>query len=109
MTDLRKVLASNIKLYRKALGLSQSKLADKVDTATNYIGMIETEKQFPSPQMLEKIAKALQIDTLELFSLKPSPVDVSVEKLRKDILTDISLALEKIICTRLHEVKQKSR
>ena len=105
MTDLRKVLAFNIKTYRKALGLSQSKLADKVDTATNYIGMIETEKQFPSPQMLEKIAEALQIDTLELFSMKPIPVDISIEKLRKDILIDVSSALEQIIFKRLHEVR----
>jgi len=33
-----------------------------------YIGMIETKNNFPSPEMLERIAASLGIDTLDLFS-----------------------------------------
>ena len=45
----------------------QAKLAEKVNTSTHYIGMIETKNNFPSPEMLERIAKALGIDTVDLF------------------------------------------
>jgi transcriptional regulator with XRE-family HTH domain len=55
---------------RQLLGLSQAKLAERVVTATNYISKIESKKQFPSIPMLEKIADALNIDTIELFSTK---------------------------------------
>jgi transcriptional regulator with XRE-family HTH domain len=89
MTDLRQVLASNIRRHRKELGLSQSGLAEKADTATNYIGMIETGKKFPSLDMIEKLATALQTDTLELFSVKPVPVDEALKNLRKELLVEV--------------------
>jgi transcriptional regulator with XRE-family HTH domain len=57
-----------MKQKRQLSGLSQAKLAEKIGTATNYISKIESEKQFPSIPMLEKIANALNIDTMGLFS-----------------------------------------
>jgi transcriptional regulator with XRE-family HTH domain len=62
--------------------------------------MIESGKRFPSPQMLEKIAAALCIDTPELFSVKPLGTN-AIENLRKEILLD----LNKIILKKLEEVK----
>jgi transcriptional regulator with XRE-family HTH domain len=53
------------------MGVSQLKLADLVDTAPNYIAMIEAEKRFPTDGMLEKIAAALQKEPFELFSMRP--------------------------------------
>jgi len=63
MTDIRVLLAYNIKKRRKALGISQEKLAEKVSTSTHYIGQIEQKNKFPSPEMMERIAAALEIDT----------------------------------------------
>jgi transcriptional regulator with XRE-family HTH domain len=97
MTDLRQVLASNIRQHRKKLGLSQGGLAERADTATNYIGMIETGKKFPSLDMIEKLAEALQIDTLELFSMKPVPVDEAFKNLRKEIMIEV----EKLIASHI--------
>ncbi|MDR1390191.1 MAG: helix-turn-helix transcriptional regulator [Treponema sp.] len=71
MTDIRKLLATNIRAYRAELGLTQSKLAEKVETATHYIAMIEGCKKFPSAAMLERIAAALERDTPELFAMNP--------------------------------------
>jgi transcriptional regulator with XRE-family HTH domain len=82
---------------RKKLGLSQGRLAEKAETATNYIGLIETGKKFPSIDMIERIAEALQIDTLELFSVKPIPVDETIKNLKKEILAEV----EKLVSNRL--------
>jgi len=71
MTKLRAILAENLKAYRNERGLSQAKLAELVDTATNYIAMIETQKRFPSDVMLEKIAAALQREPSDLFATTP--------------------------------------
>jgi transcriptional regulator with XRE-family HTH domain len=98
MTNLRQVLALNMKEKRSTLGLSQAKLAEKINTAPTYIAMIELEKKFPSVEMLEKIAAALFMDTTELFSVKPLPED-SLKKLHKEILLDI----ENIITKKLTE------
>ena len=99
MTNLRQVLALNMKEKRSALGLSQAKLAEKINTAPTYIAMIELEKKFPSVEMMERIASALLIDTTELFSVKPLPED-SLKKLHKAVLLDF----EKVITKKLQEL-----
>jgi len=99
MTNLRQVLAVNMKKRRHALGFSQAKLAEKANTAPTYIAMIELEKKFPSVEMMERIAEALEIDTTELFSTKPLPED-SIKKLHKAVLLDF----KKVIATKLKEL-----
>ena len=99
MTNLRQILALNMKKKRSMLRLSQAKLAEKINTAPTYIAMIELEKKFPSVEMLERIASALLMDTTELFSVKPLPED-SLKKLHKSVLLDF----EKIITKKLREL-----
>jgi transcriptional regulator with XRE-family HTH domain len=101
MTNLRDLLAFNMKEQRRILKLSQAKLAEKVDTSTHYIGMIELGRKFPSPEMLERIAAALEIDSPELFStrLYPSKTSIPAQKLQDLIVSDI----EKIISHRIRE------
>jgi transcriptional regulator with XRE-family HTH domain len=98
MTDLRKVLASNLKLYRKIRGLSQAKLAEMVDISDNYVALIETGRRFPSLTMLEGMAEALNIDPLELFSMKPAQT-LDKKAMRAKILADI----DQILTLRLEE------
>jgi transcriptional regulator with XRE-family HTH domain len=69
MTNIKELVASNIKRYRNAAGLSQEKFAEKADTSGNYIAEIETGRRFPSVEMLEKLAIAAEIDPIDFFSL----------------------------------------
>ena len=94
MTKLKTILAGNIKAYRNELGLSQSKLADLVDTAPNYIAMIEAGKRFPSDTMLEKIAAAFEREPCDLFSLTPVQKHWQ-EALLEDFAEFIAAKLEK--------------
>ncbi|MDR2731370.1 MAG: helix-turn-helix transcriptional regulator [Treponema sp.] len=99
MTDLRKVLAFNMKQHRKKLGFSQAKLAETVDVSDNYIALIETGRRFPSITMLEQIADTLKIDILELFSIKT--IEVSD---KKDIKNVILADIDHILSLRLLDV-----
>lgn len=99
MTNLRQVLSLNMKKRRKRLGLSQAKLAEKVNTAPTYIAMIELEKKFPSVEMIERIADALEMDTTELFSVIPLPEN-AVKNLQKEVLLDF----KEIISKKLREL-----
>jgi transcriptional regulator with XRE-family HTH domain len=98
MTDLRKVLASNMKNYRKVLGISQAKLAEKARVTDNYIALVETGKRFPSVNILEQLAKALERDTIELFSPKQDDL-LKKRALKTKILADI----DAILTVRLNE------
>jgi transcriptional regulator with XRE-family HTH domain len=101
MTEIRKILGENMKAYRTELGYSQAKLAELVNTATNYIAQIENGKRFPTDTMLEKIATALQIRSFELFNI------VHYEKkVEKDWQTQILTDLEDFIHTRIAMIKK---
>ena len=75
MTDIKKLLGSNIKYYRVKLGLSQAKLAEMAGMATNYLGLLEIGKKFPSAEMIERIAAALEKDSADLFAITPIQQD----------------------------------
>ena len=92
MTEVQSVLAYNIKKCRKTKGLTQEQLAEKAQTSTNYLSSIETGKKYPSPQMMDKLAKALDINPLELFK-KESPnsqsIKRSLEEKIQEVLNDV--------------------
>jgi transcriptional regulator with XRE-family HTH domain len=88
-----------MKFYRNQKGFSQEKLAEIAATATNYIALIETGRRFPSLKMLEKIAKGLSIDILELFYLNPVRA-MAKKSLQTKILADV----EQILAVRLEEI-----
>ena len=106
MTDLRQLLASNMKIYRNLYGLSQSKLADKVDTATNYIAAIEAGRRFPSVEMLEKIAAALEVDPPELFSIKSIQINTAKKEFEELVWLNVGQNLSNYIAERLQELKK---
>jgi len=107
MTNIREILARNMKAYRNALGLSQAKLAEKVDTSTHYIGMIETKNNFPSPEMLERIAASLGIDTLDLLSGEMN-LPKSIKACRKTTLKEIKVLMSRFIDEKLKELEKES-
>ena len=90
---LRHILAINMKERRCALGFSQIKLAEKVNTAPTYIAMIELEKRSPSFEMLERIATALEIDPSDLFAKSVYHIEVA-KQFHISILTDFERVLK---------------
>ena len=64
---LRKIFIDNLKKIRKEKKISQMKIAELCETSTSYIGEIEIGKKFPSVEMIEKLANALNIKACELF------------------------------------------
>jgi len=106
MTNIREILAKNMKAYRNALGLSQARLAEKVDTSTHYIGMIETKNNFPSPEMLERIAAALGVDTIDLFSTDRT-LPEAMRTCRKSALKDLRGLMGRYIDEKLKELEKR--
>jgi transcriptional regulator with XRE-family HTH domain len=89
MTDIKSLLSTNIKKRREFLGISQAALAERVDTSTHYISQIERKIRFPSPEIMERIASALEFDTPELFSVAPFPPE-AIKEFQEGVKADIS-------------------
>jgi transcriptional regulator with XRE-family HTH domain len=88
MTDIKDVVATNIKKFRVAHGWSQAYLAEKADVSPNYIGMLEKKNKYPSPNMINKLSIAFEIDPTELFSKEIDPVSI-MNSYRKAALKDV--------------------
>jgi transcriptional regulator with XRE-family HTH domain len=87
--------------------MSQAGLAERVKTSTHYIGQIELGHKFPSPEMLERIAAALKIDSPQLFSMD-SFSDEAVKRFQKGVMADLETAIARAIDFRLSELKRFS-
>ncbi|MDR1326376.1 MAG: helix-turn-helix transcriptional regulator [Treponema sp.] len=105
MTSIRALLAYNMKERRRMLGISQAKLAERVLTSTHYIAQIEQENKFPSPEMIERIAAALDLDSPQLFSMS-SFTEEAAKRFQEGILSDMGTAMTQAIDFRLAEFKR---
>lgn len=74
--DLRAILSSNIKFYRKRLLLTQERLAERAGLSAQTINDIEGCRTWVSDKSLISIAEALQILPAELLL---SPLEVPAE------------------------------
>ena len=73
MVSIREILALNLKEYRRKSGLTQEKLAEKAGISANYLSMVEISRKFPTPEMLDRLARTLNIQTFQLFDPSTTP------------------------------------
>jgi len=93
-TDIKEIFAANLKENRQKKRFTQEKLAEIADISLRYIAMLELGKNFPSGEMLEKLAKALDIEAFQLF-YPLATLDGALFHLEQSILTKI----EKMVST----------
>jgi len=94
----QELFITNLKDYRKLLKISQAKLAEICDSSQAYIAEIEVGKKFPSPDMIEKIASALEVESYRLFQNKAEKDISTLTPLQKqEIISKINAAAFKII------------
>jgi transcriptional regulator with XRE-family HTH domain len=88
----------NLKDYRKTGNISQSKLAELCESTQAYIAEIEVGKKFPSPDMIERIASALGVESYCLFQNMTIPNGRKLTPLqRNEIIDKLSYTITKII------------
>jgi transcriptional regulator with XRE-family HTH domain len=96
MKGIKEVLARNLKINRLKLGLTQEKMAEKAEISTHYLAMVELARKFPSADMLERIAIALEIEPHELFYM-PSVAENALEQLQESIVSNIERVVSNAI------------
>jgi len=66
-TDVRNVLASNIKRIRLGAGLSQRELAKKAGLVINFVNDLEKGKKWVSANTLNQLSEALGVEPVHFF------------------------------------------
>ena len=94
----QELFITNLKDFRKMHKISQVKLAEICDSSQGYIAEIEVGKKFPSPDMIEKIASAFDVESYCLFQNTTTPHNRSLTpSQRKEIANKIFDFTTKII------------
>ncbi len=90
MTEIQRILLTNIKKYRSRRKYTQMKLAELCDVSPSYIGEIEIGRKYPSVKTLEKIVKALDVKPYKLFMDENDLMDFDKEDLWSDLKEKIT-------------------
>jgi transcriptional regulator with XRE-family HTH domain len=93
---LREILGKNLRENRRKCGFSQDKLAEMAKISTQYLAMIEIARKFPTAEVLERLAGAMDIKVYELFLIDHSPRE-ELELLRKDIVSEMKQTFGEIV------------
>jgi transcriptional regulator with XRE-family HTH domain len=81
MTGLLEGIGHNIRRLRDEKGWNQTELGYRSDTSPSIISLVENGKRNPSTATLAKIARALDVEVVDLFPKKaqaPLPLDSPV-------------------------------
>jgi transcriptional regulator with XRE-family HTH domain len=107
MSKVQEILAANVKLARKRLGLSQMRLAEICRLSTSYIGEIELGKKFPSAKNFERLSEALGVRIYQLL-YESEEWEVNdkydiIADLKTELQTEINKILEETITKHLRK------
>ena len=70
MDNLKVKLGQRIKFLRKSCNITQERLAELINMDITSLSKIETGRNYPQPETIEKISKALNVDVSQLFLFK---------------------------------------
>jgi transcriptional regulator with XRE-family HTH domain len=79
MTPLQETFIRNLRFFRKKRGISQLKFSELINISPNYLNAVENGKNFPSPEVLQNIANALDIFPYQLFLEHPADPPAGAE------------------------------
>jgi len=99
---IREILALNLKENRQKCGFTQEKLAEKAGISANYLSMVEVSKKFPTPEMLDRLANALKIETFQLFDASFTP-EGALSHLERSIINNIKQAVKETVRETINE------
>lgn len=68
--DARRILAGNLKRLRKEQKLSQESLAHRAGLTKNYVGSLEREEYAATVDVLQDLARALDVKLAALLDVE---------------------------------------
>lgn len=78
--DIKHLFGRKLKEYRKKRLITQAQLAEKVNVDDKHISCIESGKNFPSADLIERLASALEIEPKDLFEFYYHQDEIGLKK-----------------------------
>lgn len=101
MKITKEILGARIKELRKAKGLSQEQLAEKVDIEAKHVSRLELGKNYPSITTLEQIADALNVEMIDILQvghhLPKKQLSANITKMLKEADDEKLRMIEKVV------------
>lgn len=69
------LFGSRIRSIREAANVSREIVAERAKISANYLGEIERGEKWPTANMIERIASALEVSPAALFDYEPEEID----------------------------------
>jgi transcriptional regulator with XRE-family HTH domain len=85
MTHFQRVFIQNLRYLRNERKISQMKLSELVNITPNYLNAVENGKNFPSPEVLQRIIDVLEVLPYQLFLEHPGKAKTAKQN-EKNIL-----------------------
>ena len=92
--EVKKRIGKRIQELRVKRNLKQSELAEMIDIATKTQSCIETGKNYPTAENIEKYAKAFNVDIAEILKIEHIK---STDDMRNEIFSMLKSANEEEI------------
>ena len=93
----QQIFIINLKIFRKNRNVSQAKLAELCGSSQAYIAEIEVGKKFPSHNMIERIAYALDVESYRLFQDRAEDGQTLTPLQREEIICSLQNVTLKIL------------
>jgi transcriptional regulator with XRE-family HTH domain len=106
--SLKGIFSRKLRENRRKRGFTQEKLAELVGISTHYLAMLETARNFPTSDTLERLSAALEMPVYELFLIEHSPRE-ELEQLRQDIMNEINQTVNMAIKQSFAEESKKQK
>jgi transcriptional regulator with XRE-family HTH domain len=82
------LFGNRIRSIREAANLSRETAAERAGTGANYLGEVERGEKFPTLEMIERIATALEVSPSAFFEYEAEEIDsqILMSKLQRLLL-----------------------
>ena len=98
MKNTKELLGERIRELRKACGLTQEQLAERIGVEQKHVSRIELGTNYPTIKRLEKIAEALNLPMQSFFDFLHLDDDDKQAASIEEMLRELDTSSRKIAC-----------
>jgi transcriptional regulator with XRE-family HTH domain len=91
--QVQALFAKNVRTARKLLGISQMKLAEKIDISAGYMNDVERARRWIGAETLARLAGALHVRPYQFFLEDGDPA-TDIHVMLTEIVSDLRHAVE---------------
>jgi transcriptional regulator with XRE-family HTH domain len=95
MTHFQELFIRNLRSFRKERGISQLKFSELINISPNYLNAVEKGKNFPSPEVIQRIVDTFNILPYQLFL--EYPLKTERKEYEPEIIGDILRIKERFV------------